>query len=102
MTVMEDDAPGVSMSSLRDIPKACAMRRVTARVGVACSRSISLNMERLTPLAPARASRDQSRLARRSLTRAPRCRLMASAGSFAGLVVVLRGIDKFDKPDFCL
>ena len=37
------------------------MRSVTARVGLACSRSIWLSMERLTPLALASASSDQPR-----------------------------------------
>ncbi len=56
MTETEDAALGACNSSPRVMAKACAMRIVTARVGLACSRSIWLNMERLTPLALASAS----------------------------------------------
>src|ERR1017187_8590480 len=80
MTVMADPAPGASNSSPSDNPKARAMRSVTASVGLACSRSIWLNIERLTPLAVARASNDQPRAARRCLSRLPRSRWMFSAG----------------------
>ena len=67
-----DVALGISRSSPSDMPKAWAIRIVTARVGLACSRSIWLNMERLTPLAPASASRDHPRLVRSCFTRPPR------------------------------
>src|SRR5687767_4966059 len=78
MTLTEEVTWGVSRSSPRLRLKARAMRRVTARVGLACSRSIWLSMERLTPLALARASRDQARSERRRLTRSPRWRLIDS------------------------
>ena len=67
-------------------PKARAMRSVTANVGFAFSRSIWLNIERLTPLALARDSKDQPRAPRKCFTRPPRCRLTASAGSAPGSI----------------
>src|ERR1043165_9744541 len=86
MTLTEEAAFGVSRSSPSVSAKARAMRRVTARVGLACSRSIWLSMERLTPLALARAARDQPRSERRRLTRSPRWRLMDSGSGVCFLV----------------
>src|SRR5579859_4912797 len=79
MTVTAEAAPGNSINSPKVSPNARAIRRVTARVGLACSRSIWLSMDLLTPLALASDSNDQPRPERRCLTRAPRCRLTASA-----------------------
>src|SRR5512138_215483 len=70
--------------------KAREMRKVTASVGLACSRSIWLSIERLTPLALARASRDHPRAARRCFTRAPRRRDMASGGSGGAVLALAR------------
>src|SRR5688572_11199951 len=81
MTVTDEVALGISNRSPSVMPNAWAMRRVTASVGLACSRSIWLSMDRLTPLALASASRDQPRVVRRFFTRLPRWRLIASAGS---------------------
>src|ERR1043166_2793296 len=83
MTVTEEVALGDSRSSPRFREKARAIRSVTASVGFACSRSIWLSIERLTPLALARASRDQPRSERRRLTRSPRCRLIDSGSARA-------------------
>src|SRR5689334_11407368 len=94
MTVTAEAAPGNSSNSPSVSPKARAMRRVTARVGLACSRSISLSIDRLTPLALARASSDQPRAERRCFTRLPRCRLIGSAGgeSASGFRVCFAGV----------
>src|SRR5215216_4854672 len=78
MTVTEELALGISINSPRLMPKACAIRSVTASVGLACSRSMSLSIDRLTPLAFASASKDQPRALRKSFTRAPRWRLIES------------------------
>jgi hypothetical protein len=47
-------------------------------------------MDRLTPLAPASAAKDQPRSVRKFFTRPPKCRWMASAGAApaAGLAPV--------------
>src|SRR3954465_12296504 len=95
MTVTEEVAFGDSRSSPRLSEKARAMRRVTARVGLACSRSIWLSMERLTPLALARASSDQPRSERRRLTRSPRWRLIDSGS--VGLVEFFFTFDIVEK-----
>src|SRR5579864_9297038 len=92
MTVTAEAAPGNSSNSPSVKPQERAMRRVTARVGLACSRSIWLSMDRLTPLALARASRDQPRAARSCLTLLPRCRVIASAGEGAPRLGVFEGL----------
>lgn len=51
MTVTAGVAPGASSKSPSERPKARAMHNVTARVEFACSHSISLSIDRLTPLA---------------------------------------------------
>src|SRR5258706_6852977 len=76
-------AAGASTSSPRDIPRAWAMRKATASVGLARWRSISLSMERLTAQAADISSRVQPRRLRSSLTRRQRDWPISSAGGFA-------------------
>src|SRR5262245_40876413 len=94
MTVMDEAAPGISSNSPNASPKARAIRKVTASVGLASSRSIWLSIDRLTPLARAKPSSDQPRVARRCFTRRPRCRLIASLGS-----AVARGAERVEGKD---
>ena len=90
MTVTEELAAGISSSSPNDMPSPLAIRCVTAKVGFACSRSIWLSIERLTPLAVARSSSDDPRSARSFFMRSPRWReqwVAASLCRFTGLLL---------------
>src|SRR5258706_15846157 len=69
MTTSDEVAPGVSTNSPKDIPKARAMRKATASVGLAWLRSTWLNIDRLTSEAFARASNDHPRSARSCFNR---------------------------------
>ena len=75
-----------------DSPKARAIRQVTLRVGFARSRSISLSIERLTPLADASSSSDHPRSPRSFFTRLPRSSLIdsvsAATAGFPGVLTV--------------
>src|SRR5687768_14402995 len=69
MTSTRGVALGDSTSWPRDMPKACAIRKATARVGLARERSISDSIERETPQAADISSRVQPLFFRRSRTR---------------------------------
>src|SRR5260370_32960651 len=81
----EEVAPGVSASSPSDMPSARAMRKATARVGLAWLRSTWLSIERLTPDALASASSDQPRAVRSCLSRRAKWLLVGSRDLCAGL-----------------
>src|SRR5580765_6445238 len=85
MTMREEVAPGVSASSPRDMPRARAIRKATARVGLAWLRSTWLSIDRLTPEALARASSDQPREVRSCLSRRAKWLLVGSSDLCAGL-----------------
>src|SRR5579883_3103493 len=83
MTTSEDIASGDSTSSASDMPNALAIRKATARVGLALLRSTWLNIERLTPEALASMSSDQC-LSMRSCLRRREKWLVAGSSKAAG------------------
>src|SRR5438105_3201550 len=96
MTVTDEVAFGDSSNSPSVSANARAIRNVTTSVGLACSRSIWLSIDRLTPLALASASSDQPRSPRKRFTRSPRWRLIDSGSVFRrGAVFVM--FDIVDK-----
>src|SRR5690349_20505879 len=93
-----------SINSAIVIANALEMRKVTASVGFAFSRSISLNIDRDTPLACAKLSSDQPRSVRNFFTRRPRCSLMDSGrgGRFdLGVFLVGMSVEMLEKLLVC-